>query len=225
VACDPVSNCREAKSFETDLLGDSLPGDRSVNSKFFAWIDSVGGYLVLLGDSLVLGQAVPESNVDIPVLADIQRRHLLISRSHGDYLIEPFAEVRINDQPVFGKSLLKHSDRITIGRELNVVFSQPHVLSDSARLDIRSRHRTRPFSDAILLMAESCVLGASADNHVVCPGWSRDVLLFRDGPQIKCRSMQAFAVNGRFCDGQAILRPNCRVEGEDFSLSLEQASA
>lgn len=193
-----------------------------MDSKFLVWVDSVGGYLVLMGDSLVLGQAVPESDVDIPVLADIRRRHLLISRNQGDYLIEPFAELRINDQPMFGKSLLRHHDRITIGRDLSIVFSQPHVLSGSARLDIHSRHRTRPYSDAILLMAESCVLGASSANHVVCPGWSRDVLLFRDGPEIKCRSMQTFAVNGRFCDGQAVLQPNCRVEGEDFSLSLER---
>ena len=46
--------------------------------RFLLWVDGVGGYLVSLANEIVLGQAAPGNRVDIPILADISRRHAKI---------------------------------------------------------------------------------------------------------------------------------------------------
>ena len=54
-----------------------------------------------------------------------------------------------------------------------------HPLSLTARLDFLSRHRTQPPADAVLLLADSCVLGPKPHSHIVCRDWTREVILFR----------------------------------------------
>src|SRR5438093_1143339 len=44
-------------------------------ARFMLWIDAVGGYLVCLGDEIVIGQAAPGTKVDVPIQADISRKH------------------------------------------------------------------------------------------------------------------------------------------------------
>ena len=56
----------------------SVEGDTGVpqysNPRCILWVDAVGGYLVCLGDEIVLGQAIPGTTVDVPILADLSRR-------------------------------------------------------------------------------------------------------------------------------------------------------
>ena len=42
--------------------------------QFLLWVDGVGGYRVCLGARARIGQAVPGSVVEVPVLADIARQ-------------------------------------------------------------------------------------------------------------------------------------------------------
>ncbi len=65
-------------------------------SRFLVWVDAVGGYLVCTSDEVVLGQAVPESHVDIPILGDLARKHLKLNRTSSGYLLEPFGYVTVN---------------------------------------------------------------------------------------------------------------------------------
>src|SRR5205085_1968322 len=52
-----------------------LPRTLEPPSQYLLWIDGVGGYLVCLSHRVTLGQANPESVVDIPLLADVSRHH------------------------------------------------------------------------------------------------------------------------------------------------------
>jgi hypothetical protein len=88
-------------------------------------------------------------------------------------------------------------------------------------LDFVSRHRTHPWADGVLLMAESCVLGPKWQNHVVCQDWNGDIVLYRRDGNLFCRAMEPIEVDGEYCDGQARIGPNCHVTGGDFSLCLE----
>ena len=123
--------------------------------RFLLWIDGVGGYLVCLGDEVVLGQASSEYRVDIPIQADLSRRHAKISRLGDGYVIEPWQTTRVNGQVIRGKTLLSDGDEIDLAQAVHLRFRQPHALSASARLDFVSHHRTHPKADGVLLMAES----------------------------------------------------------------------
>ena len=145
--------------------------------RFLLWIDGVGGYLVCLGDEVVLGQSSPEYSLDIPIQADLSRRHARIARRGDGYVIEPLHMTRVNGQVIRGKTLLSDGDEIELAQGVRLRFRQPHALSASARLDFLSHHRTQPKADGVLLMAESCVLGPKWQNHVVCRDWQGDVVL------------------------------------------------
>jgi hypothetical protein len=190
--------------------------------RFVLWVDGVGGYLVCLEGEVVIGQAAPGNLVDIPVLADISRRHAKIRREGEGYVIEPLHVLRINNRSVQTKTILKDGDEIELGAGVRFRFRRPHALSASARLDMISRHRTQPYADSILLMAESCVLGPRWQNHVVCQEWEGDVVLYRQDDDLYCRAMDAIEIDGELCDGRGRLTSNSHVAGSDFSMSLEE---
>ena len=120
------------------------------------------------------------------------------------------------------KTPLSDGEEIELGTGVRLRFRQPHALSGSARLEFVSRHRTQPYADGILLMAESCVLGPKWQNHVVCREWTGDVVLYRQDEHLYCRAAEAIEIDGQLCDGRGRLDGNSRVVGGDFSLSLEE---
>jgi hypothetical protein len=71
-------------------------------------------------------------------------------------------------------------------------------------------------------MADSLVLGRKLHNHVVCRGWEEDVVLFRQGEAIHCRSGGDFEIDGHLQDGDGRLNATSHICGEDFSLSVEE---
>lgn len=203
--------------------------------RFLLWVDAVGGYLVCLGDEIVIGQAHPGNHVDVPIQADIRRRHVSIRRQGEGYVLDPIAareslagaaaarqgRVRIDGKEIKAPVLLNDGDEFELGEGVRVRFRKPHALSASARLEILSNHRTHPFADAVLLMAESAVLGPKWQNHVICRDWTTDVVLYRQEENLFCRAMQSLEIDGRLQEGRGRLNIRSRVVGPDFSLSLE----
>lgn len=201
---------------------DAAATERPRKPRFLLWIDAVGGYLVCLGDEIVVGQAAPNSQVDVAIQADISRRHVKIRREGEGYVIEPLADqVTVEGRPIDSPALISDGDEIELGHGVRLRFRKPHVLSASARLEMVSRHRLHPFVDAVLLMAESCVLGPKWQNHVVCRDWQGDVVLYRQDSQVFCRAMESVEIDGQLQEGRGKIRPNSRVAGSDFSFTLE----
>jgi hypothetical protein len=163
------------------------PEEPARQPRFMLWIDAVGGYLVCLGDEITIGQAHPGAQVDVPIQADISRRHVKLRRLGEGYVLEPIGpNVTLDGKPITGPELLSDGDEIGLNGTVRFRFRKPHVLSASARLEIVSKHRTHPFADGVLLMAESCVLGPKWQNHVVCRDWSGDVVLYRQDDRVFC---------------------------------------
>jgi hypothetical protein len=190
--------------------------------RFMLWIDAVGGYLVCLGDEIVIGQAVPSTQVDVPIQADISRKHAKLVRHKEGYVLEPLGgKVVVDGRPVREPMLLSDGAELALGDAVRLIFSKPHVLSSSARLEITSGHRSLPHADAIILMAESCVLGPKWQNHVVCKDWTDDVVLYRSDDKIMCRAKESIEIDGTLHDGRGSVRPGSHVVGTEFSLSLE----
>ncbi|HVX14604.1 MAG TPA: hypothetical protein VHC22_25680 [Pirellulales bacterium] len=188
--------------------------------RFLLWVDGVGGYLVCTRDEVTLGQPVPESAADIGILGDLSRRHAKIRRDGETYLIEPRRPVRLDGRTIDRATALADGAQLELGN-VRLVFRRPHPLSITARLDFVSPHRTQPAADAVLLMAESCVLGPSAQHHVACGDWSRELILYRQGDDLYCRRGGLFQIDGQKVADNGKLTLKSQVSGEDFSLSIE----
>jgi len=233
---------RETQPWASSLLGGVEDCDLKFNRgpRFLLWVDAVGGYLVCLADEVVIGQAHPGNQVDVPIQADIRRRHVSIKRQGEGYVLDPLAardtaardnhasamaarqgRVRIDGNDVRSPALLNDGDEIELGEGVKLRFRKPHALSASARIEILSNHRTHPFADAVLLMAESAVLGPKWQNHVICRDWQSDVVLYRQEENLFCRAMQSLEIDGQLQEGRGRLNVRSRVVGSDFSLSLE----
>jgi hypothetical protein len=199
-----------------------LDRDAAGSQRFMLWIDAVGGYLFCLGDSIVLGQSASGRQADVPIQADISRRHAQISRLHDGYVVEPLSgHVLVNGRSIHEAVLLSDGAEIALGSSVRLRFCKAHALSSSARLEMISGHRTVPQSDAVILMAESCVLGPKRQNHVVCRDWAGDVVLYRSDERLMCRAVEPIEVDGRRIEGRAAIGPGNRVAGSDFSFSVE----
>jgi hypothetical protein len=194
----------------------------SSKSRLLLWIDAVGGFLVCLGNQVRLGQAVLDSAVDVPFLADLSRHHATIRRDEEGYTIEPVRDVWLNRERITTSSWLSDANLLRLGPALELRFRRPHPLSATARLDYVSHHRTQPSSSAVLLMADTCVLGPAAHNHVVCRQWPHDVVLYRQHGGLFCTSATPIEVDGKRYAERAPLNLNSRVDGEGFSFSLEE---
>jgi hypothetical protein len=190
--------------------------------RFMLWVDAVGGFLVCLTDEVSLGQPARHATVDIPILADISSRHARIRRDGEGYLIEAIREVRLEGRRVEKMASLADGNKIALGERVRLVFRRPHALSATARLDFDTPHRTDPSADAVLLMADSCILGPHPRSHVVCPDWPHEVVLYRHEEELYCRTSGYWEIDGVRCKGRGRITRNSRVEGEGFSLKLEE---
>jgi len=192
------------------------------SDKFMLWVDAVGGFLVCLADKVTLGQPVACGTVDVPILGDISGRHARIQRDGEGYLIEAIRRVRVDGLEVEKIASLCSGTKIVLGDGVRLVFRRPHALSATGRLDFDSHHHTQPSADAVLLMADSCVLGPKPSCHVVCRDWSQEVILYRQDEQLCCRTAGALEIDGIRHRGRGPITANSRIEGEGFSLSLEE---
>lgn len=188
---------------------------------FMLWIDSVGGFLVVPGERVSVGQADPESRIDVPIVADLSARHLEFLRGSDGWQVVPGGEVSIGDRRLEGPEALVTGDVLSLAGNVRLKFERPHPLSLSARVSIVSRHRTRPWSDGIVLMGETCLLGPRSRDHVQCRGWSSELVLHRKDGELKVRYGEPIEIDGRPCSGVGAVTTRSRIVGPDFSFSLE----
>ncbi len=191
-------------------------------NRFMLWVDGVGGFLVCMGDEVTLGQPIRSAAADVPILGDISSRHARIRRDGEGYLVEAIHTVRLDGRPVSKVGSLADGSRIALGEGVRMRFRRPHALSGTASLEFESHHRTQPAADAVLLMADTCILGPRRHSHVVCRDWPEEVILYRHDDEIYCRTRGQFEVDGVWCKGKGPLTRSSHVEGEGFSLSLEE---
>lgn len=191
------------------------------SSRFLLWVDAVGGYWVCLGDEVVLGQPCAAGRIDVPILGDVSGRHARVRRDSEGYLIEAFRDVKVNGHRVQQSALLEDGAKIQLGDGVRLLFRRPHALSATARLEFLSHHRTHPTTDAVLLMADACVLGPRSHSHVVCRDWPQEVILFRHEAQLYCRTAGYFEIDGLGQRERGQIHRNARIAGDHFSLTLE----
>jgi hypothetical protein len=187
------------------------------------WVDAVGGYLMCFDDLVVLGQPSAGDAIAVPILADLSRRHATIRRDGGAYVLTPVQKVSVDGRAIDGPYVLADNQLIQLGDGVRIRFTKPHALSATARLVIESHHKTQPSADAVLLVADSVVLGPNRHCHVQCRAWEHDVVVYRQSEQLYCRAERPLMLDGVACDGASELQPGMRVEGEAFAFAWEVA--
>jgi hypothetical protein len=199
-------------------------GETGPRGRFLLWVDSVGGYLVCLDGQVVLGRAGHDSHADVPLMGDLSRDHATIARDGEGYVLRAHHTTFLNGRKVETASL-RDGDVIRLGANVELEFRQPSPVSSTARLAVLSRHRLPLAVDGILLMAETCIIGASPQAHVSAPGLADPVVLYRQGNALWCKAAGTFEVDGRPSAARAPLTLQSSVLGEGFSFSLESLSA
>jgi hypothetical protein len=212
----PRSTRPSSRSSEVDTVAGKENPRRAL-----LWVDAVGGFLVCLDDEIVIGQPSPSESLAIPILADLSRRHAVIRRDAGAYVIEPVQRTLIDGREIKGPFVLADNQLIQLGDNVRIRFTKPHALSMTARLAFESHHKTQPTADAVLLMADSCVLGPSRHCHVRCRNWQRDLVVYRQNDQVFCRADEPLTIDGVAATSSHEIQPGARVEGESFSFAWE----
>ncbi len=188
--------------------------------RYLLWVDGVGGFLICMGNRLVLGQGGTESRADIPLVADIARLHATLTRDAEGTVIEALRDLRVNGRPVT-RSLLRPNDRLTLGATCQLQFRQPVPVSTTIRLDVTSGHRLPLALDGVLLMSETLLLGPGPQAHVLVPGLEQPVVLFRHKDGLGLRYAGKLTVDGQPHPERGLLGPRAVVVGDDISFALE----
>lgn len=214
---DPFPDRREA----TDRADRGSPDRGSPGpARFILWIDNVGGFLACRTPSITIGRSGTKG-IDIPLLGDVASRHAQFVRDGEGFVLEAWKEVRVNRQPLVGRVLLPPNAELDFGSGVIFDFRQPHALSMSAWLKPRSAHRLRPTVDAVLLFADTLIVGPAVGSHVQCPDWEQELVFYQMGMELGCRSSMPFRVHGGPPISKANLDLRARIESETVSLSLE----
>lgn len=191
-------------------------------SRFMIWVDGVGGYLVCADDLNSIGQATEQNDVAIPISGDIHQLHARIQSADNGHLLHPVGPVFIEQQPVLEAQLLTDNRTFEMGESVSLRYCKPHPWSTSAVISFESRNRTYPWSDGVLIAGNTIILGPNAQSHIRCTRWEHEVILLRRDKQWHCRSFADFTIDGNSVDMEGELGGNSRVEGRDFSFSLEE---
>ncbi len=212
----PRSTRPSSRSSEVDTVAGTENPKRAL-----LWVDAVGGFLVCFDDTIAIGQPSPSETLAVPILADLSRRHALIRRDAGAYVLDPLHRTLIDGREIKGPFVLGDNQLIQLGDNVRIRFTKPHALSMTARLTLESHHKTQPSADAVLLMADSCVLGPNRHCHVRCRDWQRDVVVFRQNDQVFCRADEPLTIDGLAASSSNEIQSGARVEGESFSFAWE----
>lgn len=178
-----------------------------------------------LPDELTLGGPRPvdatRPAADLPLFADLSRIHAAIHRHPEHYTLHGRGPAGINGGDAVDEALLRHEDEITLGEDVRLRFEIPSPLSRSARLTLVSGHRPAERNDGLILMAETCLLGPTSDQHIVCPEAAAPLVLFRKEGRLWCRSPEEWKLQGRSQTAAAPLPQGALVTTETLSFRVE----
>jgi tetratricopeptide (TPR) repeat protein len=221
-AIEPVTIALPSPATSTN--GATLPCD-SLPARFLLWIDGVGGYLVCLGARITFGQAIHDGHVDVPLVADVSRLHASLTRDAEGYVLEAVRPIQVNGREAT-RALLQSGDRLTLGASCQLQFRLPVPISTTARLDLVSGHRLPLSVDAILLMADTLVLGDGPQVHINVPDLKQPIVLFRQKDTLGIRHGGKLCINGHKSGERLLLSDlHATVSGENISFAIEPVTA
>jgi hypothetical protein len=195
------------------------PGDAQ---RHLLWIDRVGCWMLMLKDRVSIGGSGGSSEpADISLLAQLSRKHATLERDGENYVMQAHSPVSIAGRAVYDKIDLHDGYELHLGSSVRLKFRLPTVMSGSARIEFASDHRPKHAVEGVVLMDETCLLGPHDDNHIRCPGWTNNVVLYRKGGHLWCKSRDELFIGGKRASPAGMIPPGAIVQGTDFRFRLE----
>lgn len=189
------------------------------------WIDGVGTWLVWLPERLSIGGPQPIGSsiaaADLPLLADLHRRHAEIERRGEHYRLLLRGAGQIAGTPFEGETFLRSGDEIVLGNDVRWRFRVPSPLSASAVVDFLSGHRPAERIDGLVLLDHACLIGPGSHQHIDCPQAESSLVLFRRGGGLWCRSHEQWTLQGRPVTGAAPVTDGAIVATETLQFRVE----
>ncbi len=201
---------------------------------FLLRVEDGGEYLVLTGDSIRVGNVL-ESDVELPIMANISRVHARFERTrdfhHGEryrLVAEGGSRCFVNGK-IIRQADLKHGDRIKLGSDLEMVFELPTEKSVSALLQLQGDFNVDGVDKIILMKPTGAdgkiLISSGKKSHVGVKTLSRDVEIYRrvDGPTaggLVCTSLLGVEVDGRGGRAEENIHEGCEVRCGDLRFSV-----
>jgi hypothetical protein len=176
----------EAPSVPVQITPDYEPASTESSQRFGLAVDEGGEFLVLSGPSVCVGHA-RSGQADLPILADLEPRHLMIARrssfhSGVGWVATPCGDARvaIDGQRVLGSAPLVDGAELRLAGGVSLCFREPDPGSGSACLDLGGGLEAEGAARVLLLAPGEggrVRIGPRTDRHVPVAGLDRDVEL------------------------------------------------
>jgi len=167
---------------------------RAGSRAFHLAVDDGGEYLVVAGESLVVGHA-RAGRADIPFLADLESEHARLSWSesfHGGahWRVEPTASgaAWLNGRRVGSATMLSDGDEVRLSTNVAFVFRLPESASGSALLELVGGAEAEGTVHVLLMVPGTSGrirIGSQARRHIPVAGLEHEVSLVLEPEHLK----------------------------------------
>tara|TARA_R110002126_G_scaffold23750_20_gene83031 strand:- start:7481 stop:8467 length:987 start_codon:yes stop_codon:yes gene_type:complete len=174
--------------------------------RFGLAVDEGGEFLVLTGPSICVGHA-SAGRADLPILADLEPRHLTITRrtsfhSGASWVASPCGQARvaIDGRRVVGSASLTDGAELRLAGGVSMRFREPDPGSGSACLDLGGGLEAEGAARVLLLAPGEggrVRIGPRTDRHVPVAGLDRDVVLCETGGRLRVQCDGGVRIPGR----------------------------
>jgi tetratricopeptide (TPR) repeat protein len=155
-------------------------GDPVGQGPLLLLVDGTGSSLLIRRNTVRIGRAGGNADIDVPLPADMQSHHADILRQGDDYFLMAVGPTEVNRRRVT-RTLLRDGDRIVMGNG-KMVFRRSSDRSGSAVLVLSDRTRAPQDVDRVVLFADTCLIGPDPSCHIrTREGDTRLVAFVRDG--------------------------------------------
>lgn len=220
--------------------------------RLLLWIDGVGHYLICLEPEIWLGRYVPLSRVQVPLLADMQRRHLRMTRSgEGGFVLQSAGRISVDGEPEAVRSEEAGADGasrprgggcripsageflVRLADSVSIACRSSRSAAGTLVMRMTSRHRTVPAADAVVWLGEDFVIGPEPEADIRCPDRRARVIVRRVEQGLAIRCAEGLTTAGTGGEWEAVAGgeprggdPNCwfgrPLRAGDHSLMLER---
>lgn len=189
--------------------------------RYVLWIDGVGAWLLSIGKAFTIGGPASDAAADLSLLANLSRKHATLERSGERYILHAHSPVSIAGRPIHERADLCDGNDLLFGTNVRMRFRLPSVMSGSARLEFLSDHRPGFAADGVVLMEDTCLLGPTVENHILCPRWPQSIILYRRDGQLFCKARDDLFINGAHTPAGGVLVPGTVVTGVEIRFRIE----
>lgn len=166
---------------ETIVVKSGLPAPDALPERLLMLVDGGGSYLILRSGRISIGRAASSQPADVPIFSDLGERAAHISRVDEDYFLFADRDVEIGGRRT-RHQLLRHGDRVMLGRRAKFEFHLPSRKSLSAVMDLSDTTRVPSDVRRVILFHGHAAIGAGSTAHVRCRAALRPLVMFeRDG--------------------------------------------